>query len=82
MQYASKVARDLNQSADRGRALVLLARAQHAAGRDAAALQTLQQAVPALSGGLGVDHAQVRDTQALVTAWSRQVTAGVAGGAR
>jgi eukaryotic-like serine/threonine-protein kinase len=70
--YADKVARDPNQSADRGRALALLAEAQHAAGSNDAAVRTLQQAVPALSGGLGADHAEVTDAQALITAWSQR----------
>jgi tetratricopeptide (TPR) repeat protein len=69
-EYARGVARDPEHSADRGRALALLAQAQHAAGQDAAAVRTLQQAVPALSGGLGSDHIEVSNARASLTAWS------------
>ena len=65
-KYARKQARDPNQSADVGRALLLLARTQHASGDDTAAVQSLQQALPALSGGLGADHAEVSDAQNLL----------------
>jgi len=44
----------------------LLARTQHASGDDTAAVQSLQQALPALSGGLGADHAEVSDAQNLL----------------
>jgi hypothetical protein len=64
--YAGGVARDPEQSADRGRSLVLLEYAQHGAGQDAAAVRTLKQAIPALSGGLGADHIDVNHAQALL----------------
>jgi serine/threonine protein kinase len=77
VEYARKVARDATQSADVGRALVVLARAQHEGGQDAAALQTLRQAVPALSAGLGADHVEVGSAQALLSTWSQHAaTAG------
>jgi serine/threonine protein kinase len=65
-KYARKQARDPNQSADVGRALLLLARTQHASGDDSAAIQSLQQALPALSGGLGPDHVEVSDARNLL----------------
>ena len=68
--YASQVAHDPNQSANHGRALVLLARAQHAVGQNTTALRTLRQALPALAAGLGPDHAEVSNAQSLITVWS------------
>jgi serine/threonine-protein kinase len=65
---ARKAARDVTQSADLGRTLVLLAQAQHARGRDAAAMQSLREAMPALSGGLGPEHREVGEAQALLAA--------------
>jgi len=70
-EFARRSARDPQRSADRGRALVLLAQAQHEAKDDAAALQTLKEALPALSGGLGADHAEVGRARDLLGEWSR-----------
>ncbi len=67
VEYADKQARDPTHSADRGRALLLLARAQHAGGDDAAAAQTLRQALPSLAGGLGPDHVEVTDARTLLS---------------
>jgi tetratricopeptide (TPR) repeat protein len=65
-EYARKQSRDPNHSADRGRALLLLAQAQHASGDDTVAAQTLQQALPSLVGGLGPDHVEVADARTLL----------------
>jgi hypothetical protein len=75
-EYARGVARDPEQSADRGRSLVLLADAQHRSGQDAAAVRTLQQAIPALTGGLGGDHIDVSNAQALLATWSQHPAVG------
>ena len=75
-EYARRAARDPEQSADRGRSLVLLANAQHGSGQDAAAVRSLQQAIPALSGGLGEDHIEVRSARALLAAWSQHPAVG------
>jgi tetratricopeptide (TPR) repeat protein len=69
--YAKKVARDPNQSADLGRALVLLATAQHQSGQSAAALETLRHAISSLSGGLGADHQEVGSARGLLADWSQ-----------
>jgi tetratricopeptide (TPR) repeat protein len=76
LAYARKEARDPNQSADYGRALVLLAQAQQARGNEAAAAQTLTQALPALSGGLGADHPEVADARTRLATLSREPTDG------
>ncbi len=66
---ARQAARDVNQSADVGRSMVLLARAEHAQSEDAAAVQTVRSALPALSGGLGPGHAEVMQARNLAAAW-------------
>ncbi len=71
VDLARAAARDPDRSADLGRTLVLLAAAQHAAGDDAAAQQTLRQAVPALAGGLGRDHAEVESANARLAVWAK-----------
>ena len=69
-EYDRKRALDPDRSADRGRALMLLAQAQYAGGNAAVAVKTVQQALPALAGGLGPDHAEVTDARALLAAWA------------
>jgi serine/threonine-protein kinase len=69
--YASKAARDPKRSADRGRALVLLAQAQHAGKDDAAAVQVLKEALPSLAGGLGSDHTEVVTAKGLLADWTQ-----------
>ena len=70
-EYATRQARDPNRSADVGRALLLLARSQHAAANDAAAVQSLQRALPALSGGLGQEHSEVADARTLLDQYAK-----------
>ena len=70
VEYDRKEALDPDRSADRGRALMLLAQAQYAGGNAAVAAKTVQQALPALAGGLGPDHAEVADARALLAAWA------------
>ncbi len=70
VEYDRKEALDPDRSADRGRALMLLAQAQYAGGNAAVAAKTVQQALPALAGGLGPDHAEVADARALLATWA------------
>ena len=71
VEYAGRQARDVNRSADVGRALLLLARAQRTAANDAAAAQSLQRALPALAGGLGQDHPEVGDARTLLNQYAK-----------
>ncbi len=62
---------DPTRSAHVGQATLLLARAQHALGRQQEALANLSAATTALSNGLGEDHARVASAQALLADWKR-----------
>ena len=73
VEFDRKQARDPDRSADRGRALMLLAQAQHAGGNHPVAVKTVRQALPALSGGLGPDHPEVAEARALLAAWAPAV---------
>jgi eukaryotic-like serine/threonine-protein kinase len=59
VKLARDTALDPTRSADLGRAMVLLGRAQFAAGMASEGLETIRQAVPSLVGGLGADHGEV-----------------------
>lgn len=60
---------DPTRSAHVGRAMLLLARAQRALGRQDQALQNLSGAIAALGNGLGDDHATVAGARALLAEW-------------
>ncbi len=63
---ARAAALDPMRSATLGRALVLLGRAQRAAGLAGAAAETIRAALPSLAGGLGPDHDEVRAAERLM----------------
>jgi eukaryotic-like serine/threonine-protein kinase len=67
---ATKAARDPAQSADVGRAMVLLARARQDAGNIGGAIQALQSAIPPLANGYGSEHAAVHEARTLLATLS------------
>jgi hypothetical protein len=64
ISHAQRIARDPARSADVGEALLQLARVQRSLG-DAQAAVTAQRAAAALAAGLGVEHALVREAEAM-----------------
>ena len=64
VELAQAVARDPEQSADVGEALLLLGLAQRGAGNLSAARQSFQRATVSLANGLGTDHRLTRDARA------------------
>jgi eukaryotic-like serine/threonine-protein kinase len=70
VQAVTKAARDPAQSADVGRAMVLLARARQAGGNTGGAIQALQSAIPPLTNGYGSEHAAVKEARALLASLS------------
>jgi eukaryotic-like serine/threonine-protein kinase len=69
-EVATKEARDPAQSADVGRAMVLVARARQAGGNTGGAIQALQSAIPPLANGYGSEHAAVKEARELLATLS------------
>ncbi len=69
-EFATKQARDPAQSADVGRAMVLVVRARQAGGNVSGAIQALQSAIPPLANGYGSEHASVKEARALLATLS------------
>jgi serine/threonine protein kinase len=67
LHLSEAVARGPDTSANVGKALLLLAKAEIAQGRAAEAQPLLERAVRCLTNGLGADHTLTREAQALVT---------------
>jgi hypothetical protein len=63
IELAQTVARDPEQSADVGEALLLLGLAQRAADNLAAARQSFERATVSLTNGLGADHRLTREAR-------------------
>jgi len=66
VELARGSAIDPARSADFGRAMVLLGKAQRAGGLETSGLQTIRQALPSLMGGLGPEHAEVQEARAML----------------
>jgi tetratricopeptide (TPR) repeat protein len=76
VEVAEAVARDPEQSADVGEALLLLGLAQRGAGDLPAARQSLQRAIVSLTNGLGADHRLTREAQDAAAGRWREARAG------
>jgi tetratricopeptide (TPR) repeat protein len=72
-------AADPTRSAHVGQAMLLLARAQRALGRQDQALQNLSGAIVALGNGLGEDHATVASARILLAEWKTTAAASQPG---
>ena len=69
-EFAAKQARDPAQSADVGRAMVLVARTRQAGGNTDGAVQALQSAMAPLANGYGSEHAAVKEARELLATLS------------
>jgi serine/threonine protein kinase/tetratricopeptide (TPR) repeat protein len=70
VEIAEAVARDPEQSADVGEALLLLGLAQRDAGNPSAARQSFQRATVSLANGLGTEHPLTREAKDAVASTS------------
>ena len=70
VETATKAARDPAQSADVGRAMVLVARTRQAGGNTGGAVQALQSAMAPLANGYGGEHAAVKEARELLATLS------------